>query len=152
MKKQLIVLALSGFIVLGGCATHQGQNEQAGMFIGGLLGGLLGSEVGSGDGRIAAIIVGTLAGAQIGGSVGRSMDDTDRMKTNQTLETVRTGVGSSWVNPDTGNRYAVTPTRTYESTSGPCREYTIDAEIDGSTETVIGTACRQSNGTWITQN
>lgn len=152
MKRNIIALTVAGFIGLTGCATNQGQNEQAGMFIGGILGGLLGSEVGGGDGRIAAIIVGTLAGAQIGGSVGRSMDDTDRMKTNQTLETVRTGVGSSWVNPDTGNRYAVTPTRTYETTSGPCREYTINANIGRSTETVVGTACRQSNGTWRTQN
>ena len=151
MKTQLIAMSLAGLMSLTGCATHQGQNEHAGIIIGGLLGGLLGSEVGGGDGRVAAIIVGTLAGAQIGGSVGRSMDDTDRMKTNQTLETVRTGVGSSWVNPDSGNRYAVTPTRTYESASGPCRDYTIDADIDGSIETVVGTACRQSDGSWRSQ-
>ena len=38
----------------------------------------------------------------IGGAVGRSMDDTDRLKTARSLETVRTGVPSTWSNPDYG--------------------------------------------------
>ena len=122
------------------------------MVIGGALGGLLGAQVDSShhEARTAAIIVGTLAGAAIGGSVGRSMDDVDRLKTSQTLETVRTGVSSSWRNPDTGNQYAVTPTRTYDSGSGPCREYVINAAIGGKPEKVYGTACRQADGSWKT--
>jgi surface antigen len=136
-----------------GCTTTQGQNEQAGMVIGGVLGGLLGAQVDDDKDalRTGAIIVGTMAGAYIGGNVGRSMDDVDRMKTNQSLETVRTGVGSTWTNPDSGNRYTVVPTRTYESASGPCREYSIDAVIEGRLEKVNGTACRDSGGTWRTQ-
>ena len=150
MFKQLTTGLLVCTIVISGCTTTQGQNEQAGMIIGGALGGLLGSQVGKGSGRTAAIIVGTMAGAFIGGNVGRSMDEVDRMKTNQTLETVRTGVGSSWTNPDSGNQYTVVPTRTYESSSGPCREYTIDAVIGGRPEKVYGTACRQPDGSWKT--
>ena len=141
---------LAGVLAAGGCA-HQGQQEQGGMVIGGILGGLLGSQVGGGRGRTAAIIAGTMAGAAIGGSVGRTMDEVDRMKTAATLENVRTGVSSSWQNPDTGHRYTVTPTETYETSSGPCREYTIDAEIGGRTEQVYGTACRQSDGSWRVQ-
>ena len=149
MKKTFLMTALlSATLGIGGCATYQGQNEQAGMVIGGILGGLLGSEVDNGRARTAAIIAGTLAGAAIGGAVGRSMDEVDRMKTAGTLETVRTGVTSSWTNPDTGNQYAVTPTRTYDTSSGPCREYTIDARIGGRTEEVYGTACRQPDGSW----
>jgi surface antigen len=151
-KKLMILLTVAGLTGLSGCATHRGQNEQAGMIIGGVLGGVLGNQVGGGDGRTAAIILGTMAGAVIGGAVGHSMDDTDRMKTNQTLETVRTGIGSQWVNPDTGNSYTVTPTRTMEAASGgPCREYTIDAKIGGDKEKVYGTACRKSDGSWQTQ-
>lgn len=148
MKQSFLIAVLTAGIGLGGCATYQGQNEQSGMVIGGILGGVLGSQVGGGHGRTAAIIAGTLAGAAIGGSVGRSMDEVDRMKTATTLETVRTGVSSSWQNPDTGNQYSVTPTRTYETSSGPCREYTIDADIGGQTEQVYGTACRQADGSW----
>lgn len=139
-------------LALSGCATYQGQQEQAGMVIGGVLGGVLGAQVGGGHGRTAAIIAGSLIGASIGGSVGRSMDEVDRMKTAQTLETVRTGVPAQWRNPDTGNYYTVVPTRTYETTAGPCREYTVDAVIGGRKEKVYGTACRQPDGSWQVQN
>lgn len=150
-RKLLTAAVLGATLALGGCATDR-PNEQAGMIIGGALGGLLGNQVGQGSGRTAAIIVGTLAGAAIGGSVGQSMDQTDRLKTARSLETVRTGVPSSWRNPDSGNQYTVTPTRTYESSQGPCREYTIDARVRGRPETVYGTACRQPDGTWRTSN
>lgn len=124
------------------------------MVVGGALGGLLGAQVSEkhGNWRTAAIIAGTLAGAAIGGAVGRSMDDTDRLKTAATLENVRTGVSSTWRNPDSGVQYAVTPTRTYETPTAPCREYTIDAVIDGQQERVRGTACRQPDGTWRVQS
>ena len=133
-----------------GC-TAPATQEQSGMVIGGLLGGLLGSQAGQGDGRTAAIILGTVIGANIGGNVGRSMDETDRLKTAHALETVRTGVPSRWVNPDTRNQYTVVPTRTYDAASGgPCREYTVDAVIGGKREKVVGTACRQADGSWRT--
>ena len=147
----LLVLSM---LSVSGCANY-GQQEQAGMVIGGALGGLLGAQVHSRhhgrDARTIAIIAGTLAGAAIGGSIGRSMDELDRMKTAQSLEVVRTGVPSSWRNPDTGNQYTVTPTRTIEQASGPCREYTIDAVIGGRPDKVYGTACRQPDGSWKIQ-
>ena len=152
MKNLVLCSALAVSLALGGCQSGAGQNEQAGMVIGGVLGGVLGKQVGKGDGNVAAIIVGTLAGAAIGGSVGRSMDDTDRLKTAHSLETVRTGVSSTWVNPDTGNQYVVTPTKTYDSAQGPCREYTVDAVVGGQEEQVYGTACRQADGSWKVQN
>jgi len=149
--KQILICAL--ILTLSGCATDPGRDqEQAGMVIGGILGGVLGAQIGKGRGRTAAIIAGTLVGSSIGGSVGRSMDTTDRLKTAQTLETVRTGVPSSWQNPDTNHQYTVVPTRTYEAASGPCREYTVDAIIGGKKEKVYGTACRQADGSWKIQN
>lgn len=152
MQRNFLIATLLGAgLTLSGCAMDR-PHEQAGMVIGGALGGVLGNQVGRGSGRTAAIIVGTLAGAAIGGAVGRSMDDTDRLKTAHSLENVRTGVSSSWRNPDTGNQYTVTPTRTYESSGGPCREYSVDAMISGRTEKVYGTACRQADGSWRTQS
>jgi surface antigen len=149
MRTQLIiVMTLALSLVLSACTTQPTQ-EQAGMVIGGALGGLLGNQVkGNGPGRTVAIIAGTLAGAAIGGAIGRSMDETDRLKTGTTLETVRTGVSSSWRNPDTGAQYKVTPTRTFETTSGPCREFIIDATVGSERDEVYGTACRQPDGTW----
>lgn len=138
-------------LALAACTAPVTQ-EQSGMVVGGLLGGLLGAQVGQGDGRTAAIILGTVIGANIGGNVGRSMDESDRLKTAHALETVRTGVPSRWVNPDTRNQYTVVPTRTYDESSGPCREYTVDAVIGGKREKVVGTACRQADGSWRTVN
>lgn len=67
------------------------------------------------------------------------MDETDRLKTAATLETVRTGVPSTWRNPDTGNEYVVTPTKTLETASGPCRKYTHgSARAHGASATYIG--------------
>ncbi len=143
MTASVVVLALG----LGGCAQEP-TKQDVGMVIGGVLGGLLGSQVGGGHGRTAAIIGGTLAGAAIGGAVGKSMDEVDRMKTAATLENVRTGVSSTWKNPDTGNKYTVTPIKTYETSAGPCREYTVDAVVAGKPEKVYGTACRRADGSW----
>lgn len=153
MKTSILFRALAitvSILVLSACATpgSRGENEQSGMIIGAVLGGVLGSQVGKGHGQTAAIIAGSMIGSAIGGNVGRSMDDTDRLKTSHTLETVRTGVPSQWVNPDSGNRYTVTPTRTYTDSTGPCREYTVDAVIGGKTEKIYGTACRQADGSW----
>ena len=149
--KQRLAVTCSLALVLAGCATPPTQ-EQTGMVIGGALGGILGSQVGEGAGRTAAIIVGSLIGASVGGAVGRSMDEQDRMKVANTLETVRTGVPSRWKNPDSNIEYTVTPTRTFDSSAGPCREYSVDALIGGKMETVTGTACRQADGSWKTQN
>jgi surface antigen len=139
-------------LLIAGCAPYQSPQEQSGMVIGGVLGGALGSQMGHHDGRTAAIILGTLMGAAIGGSIGHSMTEADRRYTAHALETVRTGVPSSWRNPDTGNQYVVVPTRTYDGDKGPCREYTIDATVGGKPEKLYGTACRQPDGSWQVRN
>lgn len=152
MNSQAFKVALLVAAVGASACTTQPTQEDIGMVIGGVLGGVLGSQVGGGHGRTVAIVAGTLVGTFIGGAVGRSMDEADRLKTAQTLETVRTGVPATWRNPDTGNQYTVTPTRTYEAASGPCREYSVQADVSGRSETVYGTACRQPDGSWQAQN
>ena len=82
------------------------------------------------------------------GNVGRTMDQVDRQKAHRTLEGNPTGQSTTWRNPDSGNEYEVTPTRTYEESGRPCRDYTTEAWIDGRRETVRGTACREPDGTW----
>jgi surface antigen len=52
------------------------------------------------------------------------------------------------VNPDTGGQFQMTPTQTYQAAQGPCRDYTLHAVIDGRTEQIHGTACRQPDGSW----
>lgn len=135
-------------LTLAACTTAPTRQEQ-GVIIGAIAGGILGHQVGGGSGQVLATMIGTVAGAAIGGSIGRSMDETDRLNAAMTLENVRTGVSSTWVNPDTGYEYVMTPTQTYDPGTGPCREYTLDAVIGGRTEQIYGTACRQADGSWL---
>jgi surface antigen len=141
------LLAAAAALMLIGCNTTPTKQDK-GVIIGAIAGGIIGSQVGGGSGQVVATIVGTAAGAMIGGAIGKSMDETDQLHSAATLENVRTGVPSSWVNPDTGNQYVMTPTNTYDSGAGPCREYTLDATIGGETEQIYGTACRQADGSW----
>ena len=136
-------------LFLSAC-SEQPTKQDIGTITGGVLGGVLGAQVGKGSGRDVAIIAGTLAGAYLGSAIGKSMDETDRMKTAHAMETNQTGRSSTWRNPDTGNTYTVTPTRTYETASGPCRDFTTKAIIGGKEESIYGKACRQSDGTWKT--
>ena len=151
MRRLAIVIpAVLSALVLSGCTEL--RSRDGGALVGGALGGLVGSTVGSGDGRVAAAVAGALVGAYLGSSVGESMDELDELKASRTLEATPTGQSVAWTNPDSGSKYSVTPTKTfYESSGAPCREFTTDAWIEGKRESVVGTACRQSDGTWKTQ-
>lgn len=128
------------------------SSSLGGAIIGALLGGLGGSQIGSGSGRTAAIIGGIAAGAVIGGSVGDSMESNDEARVQNTLESGRTGETVIWRNQDTGNRYEVTPTRTYRNAERrDCREYTSWVFLGGYEEQITGTACRMPDGTWQKQ-
>jgi surface antigen len=153
MRKTMAVIMsilLVGTVV--GCENSSINKQGVGAVTGGILGGVLGNQVGGGNGRIAATIGGTLLGAYLGGSIGKSMDDVDRMKMNSALETTRTGQTTSWANPDSGNNYTVTPTKTYHSAGRPCRDYTTIGVIGGKRQTIYGRACRQADGTWQAKN
>jgi surface antigen len=149
-KYMLLSAVLICHVTLIGCASHQVPSRQTqGTVVGGVIGGVLGSQVGGGSGKVIATVAGTLIGALVGSHVGGELDELDRYKTGQTLETARTGVSEEWVNPDSGAGYKVTPTRTYESDYGtPCREFIMDSKISGKSEQVYGTACRQNDGSW----
>ena len=151
MKTSIInplLYCLLGAILVSGCASNRGPQEESGTIVGGVVGAAVGSTIGKGDGRIAAIILGTLTGSMVGANIGRHMDRQDRIRTAETMEYNRTGQAAQWKNPDSGNHYTVTPTRTYESNQGPCREFTMDAVVGGKTQQVYGTACRQADGSW----
>lgn len=153
MRNTFILAGVLPVLLLAGCAAppSDAPRQQAGTVIGAVVGGVLGSQIGHGDGRAAATILGAIAGGAVGNVIGRSMDDTDRLRTAQVLETSPTGAPVHWRNPDTGREFTVVPTRTYASAQGPCREYTMDANVGGRIEKVYGTACRQSDGSWRVQ-
>jgi surface antigen len=91
------------------------------------------------------------SGVLIRYEIGRSMHPADHTHAAVVLEKTRTGNAVEWTNPDTGNRYSVTPTRTFRNAAGAdCRDYTVWGWIGGFEEKLIGTACRTSDGAWRT--
>jgi surface antigen len=129
--------------------NHQVSNQTGGLIIGALLGAATGSQFGKGNGRIAAVLTGTVLGAVIGGNIGQSMDRQDHVRVQKALETSQTGRAVNWNNPDNGNQYTVTPTRTYRTASnGDCRDYDAWMFIGGYERKVTGSACRKPDGTW----
>lgn len=66
---------------------------------------------------------------------------------NSALENNRVNETTRWSDPD-GKNYTVTPTRTYAENGAPCRDFRQTVEINGQTEILTGTACRQNDGSW----
>ncbi len=139
---------VSSFILVGCNPTKQ----DVGTLVGVGSGAFIGSQIGSGTGQLAAVAIGSLLGGYIGGNIGQQMDELDRYRTQSVLESTPTGKTVGWQNPDSGVQYNVTPTQTYESASGPCRDYTTEAIINGRPEVLHGTACRQNDGDWYAMN
>jgi surface antigen len=136
---------------LTGCSNL--DNQDIGVITGGVAGGLVGSTIGGGSGRIIATGIGAIAGAYIGGAIGRNMDKTDQLETQMALEKSASGHPTTWKNPDTGNRYTVTPRKTVVGRNHqPCREYMMTAMIAGKKQQMYGTACRQADGSWKNSN
>ena len=76
----------------------------------------------------------------LGRRVGNNFGQKDRREFGTALESNSTGNTSNWTNPDTNSDYSVTPTRTYQQGDRPCREFTMNANVNGKPEKVTGTA------------
>ncbi len=150
MKKIAIAVALVA-VALTGCGTL--NNEQQGSLIGATAGGIIGAQVGGGTGQVIATFVGAIIGSQVGANLGRSLDQNDRARIGQALEYSPSGRATEWVNPDRGTRYRVIPEPAYRPRSfETCRRYTMVGYINGRPQEIVGTACRQSDGTWKSVN
>lgn len=144
--KYLSVLALIFLLLLSSCAT-KGQTGAVG---GGAAGALIGQAIGH---NTAATLIGAAAGTVLGYIVGNEMDKYDRQQLNHNYERGISHQHSSWVNPDTGNQYTVTPEPAYQnpSTHTVCRRAEIKAVIDGKPQKTNATACRNKAGHWEIQ-
>ena len=124
------------------------RREAIGALLGGTFGAIVGSKVSSHDDKQLGIVTGAIIGVLVGRSIGRSMDEADQACTGQVLERAADRQSIAWNNPDTGVRYQVTPTDTYQRDGRYCREYVTNATIEGSRQTLHGTACRNADGSW----
>lgn len=153
MKKFISVVVILTLLTLTACETT-GPKTAIGAAAGAAGGGLLAAAVGGNGVGIAA---GTILGGLVGGVVGDRLDAADRKQAalaqQNALETAPTGQSVPWHNPNSGHSGYVTPTRTYQQTSGLyCREYTHVITVEGKEQRAYGTACRQADGEWrVTQ-
>lgn len=146
MKKRMLLIttaAFCGALTIASCSTPP-SNQDIGTVTGGVIGGLIGSQFGGGAGQVAAAAAGAVVGAYIGNKIGESMDETDQLKQQQAIAASQP---TTWTGQN-GNKYTVKPQKTYVQNNQVCRQYTTTATIEGKAETVTGTACKQSNGTW----
>lgn len=147
--KQFMTMIMTVVFGLSVTACADMNKQDVGTITGAAAGGVLGSTIGGGDGRLVAVGVGALVGALVGGAIGKSMDEQDRMKMGQALESNNVGQPAYWRNAKTGTSYKVTPTKNVKVGSNKyCREYQTTATIGGKQERMYGTACRQPDGSW----
>jgi surface antigen len=151
-----------------------GTGELSGGLMGAAAGGLLGNQFGGrGSGKALATLGGVLVGGFVGSRIGQSLDQDSRNRADRAsqdaLENARTGQQVDWNNPDQGTSGYVVARPSYQRPAqqvyGPdygaygysnpndvtvCREYTQTIFVNGSNrpETLVGTACRQADGSW----
>ncbi len=147
--KHLSILAILCMFALTSCANMNKAQTGA---VGGAAGGaLIGQMIGH---NTEATLIGAAVGTMLGYIVGNEMDKYDRQQLNHVYERGVSNRTSSWVNPDNGNQYNVTPQPAYTNptTSRVCRKAEINAVIDGKMDKTYTTACRDDNGHWQLQN
>ena len=154
ISKSLLVTTLASGLILSGCVASNGStggitNDQARIIAGSVLGGVVGHQMGKGKGKQVM----TVLGAVIGGYLGGMMSNQSRERTNYALESQANNQPTTWTEPETNNRYTVTPTRTYSGnvngSQTVCRDYKMDAYIDGRLQQITGKACKDASGQWV---
>lgn len=145
MYKNIFVILILVFLTSSCMATKGQQGAVGGAAGGALLGQLIGGDTKS-------TLIGATLGGLVGYIIGNEMDKYDREQLNKTYETTPSYEKTSWVNPDTGKEYSVTPQPAYQDTTNDrvCRKAEIEAIIDGKKEITEAIACRE-NGRWVIQ-
>ncbi len=166
MAKPYLASVLVLTITVGACTAptagdQPGPKQTAGAAVGAvggaILGGIAGNALG-GKGKNALAIgsgaaLGGLGGLFLGSSVGTSLDRVDRLYAEQSWSRAMAapiGQPIAWENPATGNRGHTVATRQgrLAQSGQSCREYSSAIVVDGRRETLVGTACRNGDGTW----
>ncbi|WP_323003431.1 glycine zipper domain-containing protein [Denitromonas sp.] len=132
-------VAVAITLLAGGCESA--NKRDIGTALGGILGGILGREID--DGGAGGTIIGALVGAAVGRIVGQYMDDADRARLAETIETAPSGQTVSWRNDQTEREFAVTPTSDfYAQGDKQCRRFDQVVYVDGRREVMEGVACK----------
>ncbi len=145
-----IAFVLSAFLVLPlwSCGPA-GSHQEGGTVVGAVAGGLIGNQFGHGAGRALATAAGVVVGGMIGSQIGKDMDAEDRRYAIEAeYRALEDDEEHRWRNADSGHYGYIKPRRSYRREGLVCREYEHTVYIDNEPETMVGTACRQYDGTW----
>jgi surface antigen len=142
----LAIGALAGLLAAcGETSSKQGLGSVAGT----LSGGLIGSSTPQKPPSPGAA---PLLAAWAGSALGARLDETDRQLASEAeyeaLESLAAGASRDWRNPASGHRGSVSPGPAYSVNQYTCRDYVDQITVDGRSETVRSTACRQPDGSW----
>jgi len=156
-KKSIKTTGLMSLILLSAAtlsACGGSSKEQTSTILGSVIGGAAGYQFGDGKGQRVATVLGAIAGGLIGGNVGRGLDQQDQQRVSRTLDTAPQNQKVAWQNPGTNTNYELTPvTEKYQGNvngqTTQCRDYVMDAWIDGRMQQVSGRACKNANGQWV---
>lgn len=133
---------------LAACGPN-GSRQQSGTVIGAVAGGIIGNQFGSGSGRAFATATGIVLGGLIGSEIGRDMDEADRKAAMEAeYRALEYDEESKWRNTESGHYGSIAPRKSYRREGRICREYEHRVYIDDEPEIMVGTACRQSDGSW----
>ncbi len=148
MRLLAILAAAVVALPLAACGP-EGSRQQSGTVIGAVAGGIIGNQFGSGTGRALATAAGIVAGGIIGSEIGRDLDEADRQAALEAeYRALEYDEESRWRNEKSGHYGQIRPKRTYRREGRVCREYEHRVYIDDEPEILVGTACRQSDGSW----
>lgn len=158
MTFRIQVMCLAAAVMMAACGSASNgttggiSNATGGTMMGAAGGALLGSQVGKGKGKWVGAAVGAVAGGLAGSVIGQRLDERDRLLADKAernaLENGRSGQSVSWRNPDNGRYGQIVPEAPYKQGNGYCRQYSHQVYVDGRSESVRGTACRNPDGTW----
>ena len=143
--RKRLVLVLLALPFLGACESYLAWKRDT---TGEPLCDVLGRQVVVSSGGTAAMTEGLRLGAFLGSRIGRNVYLIDELKTAEALESSCDGRATTWRNVDSGRRYSVTPTRTYQGPAGRCRDFMAIIETEGREQVIRSIACRQPGGTW----
>ncbi len=140
-RTRIIASSIAIALTLGitGCETT--NKRDFGTAIGGVLGGFLGHK--ADDGGAGGTIIGALVGAAVGRMIGQYMDEQDRARLAETINTAPSGQTVRWRNDDSQHDFAVTPTSDfYAKGEQQCRSFDQVVYVDGRREVMEGVACK----------
>lgn len=90
-----------------------------------------------------------LAGVEAGIETNSAMTDDDLIKTQETLSKSKSGVVTSWYNPDTTTQFVVKVNNHYSDNLRPCVSYRLVTKYNSEIQDKHLNACMNYDGNWI---